>query len=192
MQYGPIVAHSVYGNRTGVSPDDLHHYTELGELLTPRWFLDEAHAYYLAEYRAGRLKLEEPHCFMNDDSNSGGALPGAQNRAPGSSVSLLGEPPEATEYNASYTWDELLGGDGWQLHHVDRSDPGTRHWVRPGKNRREGSSATTGHNGIDKLHVFSTEVPWLPCDSRHSRWLVHRDFGGDFRAALRAVRGGSR
>lgn len=187
IEYGPTLAHSVYGNRTGVSPDDLCHYTELGELLTPRWLLDEAHAYYLAEYRAGRLKLEEPHCFMNDGPNSDAAPPSSS-----SSVSLLDEPSWVTEYNAAYTWDELLGGDGWTLHKIDTD--GTRHWVRPGKHPRKGSSATTGHNGIDKLHVFSSSIDWLPCESRHSRWsyMVHRDFGGDFSAASRAIRSGAR
>ena len=78
-------------------------------------------------------------------------------------------------------------GDGWQLCRVDTD--GTHHWTRPGKDTREGSSATTGHNGVDKLHVFSTSLDWLPSDDSYSRWayMVHRDFAGDFRAASRAT-----
>jgi hypothetical protein len=98
------------------------------------------------------------------------------------------EPAWVAEYNASHTWDELLGGDGWQRGHTDRD--GTVHWVRPGKDRETG--ATTGHSGIDKLHVFTTSISWLPSDDGYTRWayMVHRDFDGDFRAASRSMRGG--
>ena len=47
---------------------------------------------------------------------------------------------------ASTTWGELLERDGWQLHHVDRD--GEHHWTRPGKELRDGTSATTGYKGL--------------------------------------------
>jgi hypothetical protein len=168
-QYGPILAHEYYGGRTGVSPDDQWHYTDLGEMLVPQSFLDEAKAYH-----------DTLPC-----RKTAAALPVITNV-------ITDEPAWVADYNRTYTWDELLAGDGWQLHHTDRD--GTRHWVRPGKNPREGSSATTGHNGVDKLHVFSSSIDWLPCDDSYSRWayMVHRDFGGDFRAASRAIRNGAR
>lgn len=163
-QYGRVVAHDHYGDSGGVSPDDLWHYTDLGEMLVPRSFLDEAAAYH-ARFKCTADAVAR---FLNPQSD--GELPAW-----------------VTEYNAAYTWDELLIGDGWQLHHTDRD--GTRHWVRPGKTARDGSSATTGHNGIDKLHVFSTSLDWLPSDDSYSRWayMVHRDFAGDFREASRAT-----
>jgi replicative DNA helicase len=59
----------------------------------------------------------------------------------------------AKEFNGRHTWDELLTADGWTLHHVDAK--GTSHWTRPGKDKRHGSSATTGYQGRDCLKVFS-------------------------------------
>lgn len=164
IQCGPILSHQHYGERGGVSPDALWHYTDLGELLVPQAWLDEAKAYHAAKYGAEISDLATP---PSDDTPRS-------------------EPSWVTEYNAAYTWEELLLGDGWQ-HKTDTKD-GTRHWTRPGKDTRKGSSATTGHNGIDKLHVFSTSIDWLPL-GRYSRWayMVFRDFGGDFRAASQAI-----
>lgn len=169
IEYGPILSHVVYGDGDGTSPDGLCHYTELGELLVPQGLLDECH-------RAARAAI---------DSDPDNAI--ARFISPQSD-----EPAWVAAYNATFTWDELLLGDGWQLHHTDRD--GTCHWVRPGKSARDGSSATTGHSGIDKLHVFSSSIDWLPSDDSYSRWayMVHRDFGGDFRAASRAIRKAAR
>lgn len=181
IEYGPILAHSVYGQSDGTSPDALFHYTELGELLTPSWFYWRV---VVPDARANGI-YDNPDNV--DDPGDRSAAPSRQQRP--SSISLLGEPWWVTEYNSMFTWDEILEGDGWTLHKI--GSDGTRHWTRPGKNPREGSSATTGHDGIDKLHVFSSEVPWrLPCDERYSRWayMVFRDFDGDFSAASQAMR----
>lgn len=53
-------------------------------------------------------------------------------------------------------WADILGADGWQLHHVDRS--GERHWTRPGKELRDGTSATTGYTDADTLKVFTSSL----------------------------------
>lgn len=53
-----------------------------------------------------------------------------------------------------YRWDELLGQDGWVFHHEDSDGV---HWTRPGKDKRDGSSAVT-HGEDGPLVVFSTEV----------------------------------
>lgn len=57
---------------------------------------------------------------------------------------------------ASTTWAEILEPDGWQLDHVDRDNE--HHWVRPGKDKREGTSATTGYKGSDVLKVFTSSM----------------------------------
>src|ERR1019366_8385307 len=49
--------------------------------------------------------------------------------------------------------------DGWPLAFTDRE--GVGHWCRPGKDARQGPSATVNHAGIDRLYVFSTSVDWL-------------------------------
>lgn len=88
---------------------------------------------------------------------------------------------------AQTTWAELLEVDGWTLHHVDRD--GEQHWTRPGKDRREGTSATLGYRGSDVLKVFTSSVPWLTPDATYSRlgYLAARDHNGDHRAAARAL-----
>jgi hypothetical protein len=50
--------------------------------------------------------------------------------------------------------------DGWTLAHIDQS--GEAHWIRPGKDIREGTSATTGWQGKDIIRVFTTSIPNLP------------------------------
>ena len=73
---------------------------------------------------------------------------------------LLEEDGPASRYCAATTWPELLRQDGWTLAHIDQS--GEAHWVRPGKDIREGTSATTGWQGKDILKVFTTSIPNLP------------------------------
>jgi hypothetical protein len=73
---------------------------------------------------------------------------------------LLEEDGPASRYCAATTWPELLRQDGWTLAHTDQS--GESHWVRPGKDIREGTSATTGWQGKDILKVFTTSIPGLP------------------------------
>ena len=55
-------------------------------------------------------------------------------------------------------WADILEPHGWTLE--SRNGPsGERNWTRPGKNRREGASATTGFAGDrDRLYVFSTST----------------------------------
>jgi len=73
---------------------------------------------------------------------------------------LLEEDGPASRYCAATTWPELLRQDGWTLAHIDQA--GEAHWVRPGKDIREGTSATTGWQGKDILKVFTTSIPSLP------------------------------
>jgi hypothetical protein len=82
-------------------------------------------------------------------------------------------------------WSSLLFADGWTLHHTDQS--GEQHWTRPGKERREGTSATVGYMGSDVLKVFSSAVPHLDADATYTRfgyWAATR-FGGDHAACAR-------
>ena len=84
--------------------------------------------------------------------------------APATSVSLSpllqDEEGPASRYCAATTWHELLRADGWTLAHTDQT--GESHWVRPGKDIREGTSATTGWQGKDILKVFTTSITNLP------------------------------
>jgi hypothetical protein len=73
---------------------------------------------------------------------------------------LQDEEGPASRYCAATTWHDLLRADGWTLAHTDQS--GESHWVRPGKDIREGTSATTGWQGKDILKVFTTSITNLP------------------------------
>jgi hypothetical protein len=87
------------------------------------------------------------------------------------------------------SWHDLLTSDGWTLHHVDRQ--GEEHWTRPGKDRREGTSATTGYAGSDVLKVFSSSIPNLVADETYTKigWLAATRYGGDHSAAASYLAG---
>ena len=80
-----------------------------------------------------------------------------------STTNILTEEGPASRYCAATTWPDLLRADGWTLAHIDQS--GEAHWIRPGKDIREGTSATTGWQGKDILKVFTTSIPNLPAAS---------------------------
>jgi hypothetical protein len=96
-----------------------------------------------------------------------------------------GETAWVDEFNRSHTWADLLVG--WTLAYTDRDK--VEHWVRPGKDRRQGTSATVNYGGTDCLYVYTTSIPWLPSGRMYDKYgfMVHRDFGGDFTEAGRAL-----
>ena len=91
----------------------------------------------------------------------------------------------SARYNAKTTWEELLIPDGWTLAKTDRH--GEQHWVRPGKDPRDGTSATIGHNGNDALIVFTSSIPWLP-EGGYNRfgYYAASKHGGDWKQASQA------
>ena len=88
---------------------------------------------------------------------------------------------------AQMTWAQLLEADGWTLHHVDRD--GEEHWTRPGKERRDGTSATVGYKGSDVLKVFTSSVPELAPEATYTKlgYLAATRHHGDHSAAARAL-----
>jgi hypothetical protein len=91
----------------------------------------------------------------------------------------------SARYNAKTTWEQLLIPDGWTLAKTDRH--GEQHWVRPGKDPRDGTSATIGHNGNDALIVFTSSIPWLP-EGGYNRfgYYAASKHGGDWKQASQA------
>jgi hypothetical protein len=79
------------------------------------------------------------------------------------------------------TWAQILEPDGWTLAEVDGN--GEHYWTRPGKDKREGSSATTGHKGSDVLKVFTTSMAHagLVADETYTKigYLAATRFNGD-------------
>lgn len=87
------------------------------------------------------------------------------------------------------TWDELLTRYGWQPTTAAPGPHGERRWTRPGKDRREGCSATTGYEEADVLKVFSSSVPELEAGHTYNRFCfwAAMEHGGDLQAAARAL-----
>jgi hypothetical protein len=68
---------------------------------------------------------------------------------------------------AATDWADILTPDGWTLSHTDNT--GERYWVRPGKEARDGISATTGNTHNDNLHVFTSSMPHLQAEQTYSK-----------------------
>ena len=85
------------------------------------------------------------------------------------------------------TWAEVLEPDGWTFAYRDRS--GEDHWTRPGKEIREGTSATTNYKGSDVLKVFTGSVPTLRDGETYSKlgYVAATRHHGDHKAAARAL-----
>ena len=84
-------------------------------------------------------------------------------------------------------WSEILEPHGWQLEH---RGPGIeRHWTRPGKDRRDGASATTGHaDDRDRLYVFSTST-MFQAETPYTKFAAYTllNHGGDYSAAASSL-----
>jgi len=92
-------------------------------------------------------------------------------------------------YAAAVDWATILKADGWTLHHTDHN--GERHWTRPGKERRDGTSATTGYTANDNLKVFTSSMrhAGLEPEETYSKlgYIAATRHHGDHSAAARTL-----
>jgi hypothetical protein len=92
-------------------------------------------------------------------------------------------------YAAQVDWATILEADGWTLHHTDRN--GERHWTRPGKERRDGTSATTGWSAADNLKVFTSSMRHAGLEPEESYtklgYIAATRHHGDHSAAARTL-----
>lgn len=90
-------------------------------------------------------------------------------------------------FNAGVTCAKVLSAAGWTLSHTDRKT-GNQQWTRPGKDTRDGTSATVyaddGH-----VTIWTSSVPGLDERSAHDPFgLWTRLFhGGDFHKATKTA-----
>jgi len=93
----------------------------------------------------------------------------------------------AQRYNQRTEWTYLLIFDKWTL--VDIADDGEQRWTRPGKDPKDGISATVGHGGGDQLTVFTSSIPWL-AEGSYSKfgYYAARFHAGDRSEAARTLR----
>lgn len=90
------------------------------------------------------------------------------------------------DFNARASWHDILIPHGWH----SAGNRGTETlWVRPGKDNRDGHSASTGYaQDADRLYVWSTSAG-LPSETPLSKFYVytHLNHGGDWSAATREL-----
>jgi putative DNA primase/helicase len=92
------------------------------------------------------------------------------------------------EFNEKASWeDSWFVDEGWRISHRFGHET---FWVRPGKDPKDGHSATTGfRHGNDCLYVFSTSAG-LPTETPLSKFMVYALYhhGGDLSAAAKSLR----
>ncbi len=93
----------------------------------------------------------------------------------------------ADRFNREVSWQTLLEADDWSFSHTDND--GVDYWTRPGKDKRDGASASVGYEGKDILHMFSSSVAFLKEGDNYSKFRYYscRHFQGDMKAAARAL-----
>lgn len=92
------------------------------------------------------------------------------------------------DWESKHDWDEPWFTDQeWRISH---RNGGETFWTRPGKDLRDGHSASTGYAGDkDRLYVWSTSTG-LPTEQPLTKFFVyaHYHWGGDMMLAARALR----
>lgn len=85
------------------------------------------------------------------------------------------------DYNARASWDDILLPHGWTKAYTAA---GVTYWVRPGKDARDGISATTGRNDGDNLFVFSSSTVFTT-EKAYSKFAAYAllEHNGDYRQA---------
>ena len=89
-------------------------------------------------------------------------------------------------FNERATWAEILEPHGWR---VAESRGQETLWTRPGKEVRDGHSASTGYaQDADRMFVWSSSAG-LPTETPMSKFYVYTQLnhGGDFAAATREL-----
>lgn len=84
-------------------------------------------------------------------------------------------------------WADILLPFGAVLHH---ESGGVRYWTRPGKDRRDGHSATTGYaDDADRLKVFTPHRPPFADGEVYTKFGAYAllNHGGDHQAAAREL-----
>lgn len=104
--------------------------------------------------------------------------------SPGSSAAGL---TPGDSYEAQAPWIDILGPHGWQIESVTGH---TTNWTRPGKDPRQGSSATTGHaTDRDRFFAFTTST-LFEAETPYTKFAVYAllNHGGDYSAAAADLR----
>ena len=110
--------------------------------------------------------------------------PEPRNTAPSITQATSGISP-FDDYRERATWRDILEPAGWTWHSKDATHD---YWTRPGKDKRDGQSASTIEDG--PFYLFSSSVTGMPIETGLSKGQVyaHLHHGGDLSAATKALR----
>lgn len=119
------------------------------------------------------------------------APPPAPTHRSATAIPYIGPERPGDAYNLRHTGGDILARHGFTLTRTDRS--GDEHWTRPGKEAREGTSATVyGDDGHTTIWSDTVRTMWPAIEVRRPydpfglvTCLEHR---GDHRAATQALR----
>jgi hypothetical protein len=125
------------------------------------------------------------------DAFGGWREPTKPGQKTGTDVLKVGTPAQAgdlspfDDYRQRATWRDILEPAGWTHHSKDATHD---YWTRPGKDKRDGHSASTIEDG--PFYLFSSSVPGLPIEQGLSKAQVyaHLHHNGDLANATRQLR----
>lgn len=88
-------------------------------------------------------------------------------------------------YNQTANWTDILTPHGWTIAYTANN---VTYWVRPGKQPRDGISATTGRNDSDNLYVFSTSTVFT-AEKAYSKFAAYAllEHNNNYTEAARAL-----
>jgi len=147
---------------------------------------DPARLFYLPSARPGAPVLAEACDGRHLDPEE--LEPREVVDAPGRSASEPGGSRPGDVYNEWGDVLSLLESHGWTVH--ERRGPGgTVYLTRPGKDPRDGISATFGRDGRRILYVFSSNAPPFEAGKGYTPFTVYAllEHGGDFASAARVL-----
>jgi P4 family phage/plasmid primase-like protien len=150
------------------NPWTLGHLSEPGQVPTITWAQREALVAALAVLDVPRPRGDAPTA------------------APKPQVPMIGSALRVgDDFNARAQWPDIIGVHGWEFSHQVGQE---LFWVRPGKDRRDGHSASTNADGNDRLYVWSSATVF-PTEEPISKFAAYTELehGGDYRAATKAL-----
>lgn len=145
---------------------------EAGRVPTITWAQREALVAVLAAFDVPRPRRGKPAVPAIPTQRTASTV------TPGAEGLRVGD-----DFNQRGDWG-FLETHGWEISHAAGAET---FWVRPGKDRRDGHSASTGYAGdADRLYVWSSATPF-PTEEPISRFAAYAtlEHGGDWKAATK-------
>ena len=115
------------------------------------------------------------------------SAPGGNKPSPAPGPAEPGTRP-GDDFSIRADWADILLPLGAVLHH--EASGGVRYWTRPGKDRRNGYSATTGWaDDADRLKMFTSSWPPFADGEVYTKFAAYAllNHGGDYQAAAREL-----